>query len=286
LGGRLDATNIAEPVAVAISSIDRDHEAQLGDTLEAIAYEKAGIIKPGVPVVIGPVATGPREVIARVARERGAPLVEALAGTSIDADVHDGEARVRLATPRRQYPPIALGLRGRHQVTNAVVAVRLLETLGAGGLAISADAVARGLSQVRWPGRLEWVDTPWGRLLLDAAHNPAGARSLADFLSEALARPVPLVFGAVRDKDVPSMIRALQPTVSRVVTTQASTPRAADAEDLAQIVRGAAPGLPVMSCREPLAAVERALLEDGVACCAGSIFLIGEVRAQLLGRAE
>jgi dihydrofolate synthase / folylpolyglutamate synthase len=286
LGGRLDATNIAEPLAVGITSIDRDHEAQLGDTLEAIAFEKAGIIKTGTPVVIGPLAAGPREVIARVADERGAPLVDALAGVVVEADMHHGEARVRLTTPRRRYPPIALGLRGRHQVTNAVVAVRLLETLEGHGLVIGADAIVRGLTQVRWPGRLEWIDTPSGRLLLDAAHNPAGARSLAAYLSETQPRAVPLVFGAVRDKDVPSMVRALMPVVSRLITTQASTPRAADAEDLARIVRAAAPSLPVMSCRDPITAVSGALAADGIACCAGSIFLIGEVRSQWVGSGE
>lgn len=285
LGGRLDATNVVEPLAVAITSVERDHEAQLGQTLEAIAFEKAGIIKPGTPVVIGPLAPGPRAVMAGVASERGAPLVD-VADTAVSMERHRGAARVRLTTPTRTYGLVTLGLRGQHQVNNAVVAVRLLETLADRGLPVDEAAITRGLSQVRWPGRLEWLETPWGPLLLDAAHNPAGARSLAVYLADAHVEHLPLVFGAVRDKDVVAMIRALAPVVSRVITTHASTPRAWNARELADLAARAAPDLPVTSCPDPLTAVAHALGSAAAACCAGSIFLIGEVRGRLVRTAE
>ena len=282
LGGRLDATNVAEPLAVAITSIDRDHEQQLGHSLEKIAYEKAGIVKPGRPVVIGPLAEGPREVIERVARERDATLVDAMDGVRADVS-RNGEARtLRLTTPARAYQPMRLGLLGAHQVTNAIVAVRLLEGIEAAGVRIGADAITRGVGDVRWPGRLEWITVEGGRLLLDAAHNPAGARSLAAYLLEAHPHRLPLVFGAVRDKDVPGMAEALAGAVARVVTTEAATPRALPADELAMLVRRAAPALHVVVEREPLAAVAAALADSRQAVVAGSIFLIGEIREKLL----
>lgn len=280
LGGRLDATNVAEPLAVAITSIDRDHEQQLGGTLEAIAAEKAGIIKPGAPVVIGPLAPGPREVVARIAAERGARLVPAHDGIAAVVEEEAGTCLLRVTTPVRGYGPVRLGLPGRHQADNAIVAVRLLEILETLGLRVGAHAVATGLADVSWPGRLEWIETAEGRVLLDAAHNPAGAASLATYL-RGLGEPLPLVFGVVKDKDVRAMVAVLAPVVSRVVATQAATPRARDAGEVAAMVAEVAPALPVAAEAEPLAAVRDALRDVGRAVVAGSIFLIGDVRARL-----
>src|SRR5262249_40474451 len=161
LGGRLDATNIVTPVACAIVSIDFDHEAQLGHTLASIAAEKAGIIKPGVPVVCGAMAPEAMAVVARTADERGAPLLRAGDDPSVAARV----------------AAIPLGLAGAHQRANAAVALALLETIDADarhGLRVGDAARRAGLSTARWPGRLETIEWRGRPLLLDAAHNPAG----------------------------------------------------------------------------------------------------------------
>jgi dihydrofolate synthase/folylpolyglutamate synthase len=164
-------------------------------------------------------------------------------------------------------------------VANALVAVRLLEAIDASGIAVGADAIVRGLSDVRWPGRLEWITVGGGRLLLDAAHNPAGARSLAAYLSAS--EPLPLVFGVVKGKDVGGMLDALAPAVSRVVATQAATPRALAADEVARRVRDASPALDVTVFADPAEACHAALADAGRAVVAGSIFLIGEVRGRL-----
>ena len=134
LGGRFDATNIVAPLVTAITSVDFDHQAQLGTTLAAIAGEKAGTIKPGVPVVIGPLAKEARAVVEAAAREQAAPLVDAFAGVGVAARLDRGLYEVTITTPARRYGPLRLALAGRHQVDNAVVAVRLLETAAERGV--------------------------------------------------------------------------------------------------------------------------------------------------------
>jgi dihydrofolate synthase/folylpolyglutamate synthase len=186
-----------------------------------------------------------------------------------------------LITPVRPYSGVALGLAGEHQLSNALVAVRLLEVLDDCGIRIAAKAIVHGLSQVRWPGRLEWIDVPGGRLLLDAAHNPAGARSLADYLRSLKSGPLPLVFGLSRDKNLAAMLEALGPVVSRVIATQASTPRALSAREVAQQIREAAPRLEVSVVPDALEACRAALRASREAVVGGSIFLIGEVRGRL-----
>lgn len=284
LGGRLDATNVADAIAAAITSIDRDHQQQLGDSLEQIAFEKAGIIKPGHPVVLGRMDDEPRTVIARVAAERGAPVVDATGAGG--CQVRRGSApTIELTTPVRRYPPFAPGLAGEHQVANALVAVRLLETLDGLGIPVGADAILKGITEVRWPGRLEWLPFEGGQLLLDSAHNPAGARSLANYLTSLDAsherRPLPLVFGVARDKDIRGMLDALAPVVSRIVATQAATPRAVAADELASRVREISPSTEVTPVADAIDACRTALHDSGSAVVAGSIFLVGDVRSRL-----
>lgn len=280
LGGRLDATNIAEPLAVAITSIDRDHEQQLGHTLREIAFEKAGVIKPGTPAVLGPLAAEARDEILRLAAERGAPVIEALEGVSAELTGDDTHLSVEMATPVRRYPRAALALAGRHQVANAIVAVRLLETLESQGVRIGPAAILDGLTHVAWPGRLEWIQVDEGALLLDAAHNPAGAQSLAAYLA-ALPSPLPLVFGAVKGKDVHGMLELLLPRVSRVIATEAPTPRAQPAAEIARWIRSLNPDIHLSIEPDAIAAARAALRDSGRAVVAGSIFLIGEVRGRL-----
>jgi len=266
LGGRLDATNVVTPVATAIVSIDFDHQAQLGDTLTSIAAEKAGIVKPGVPVVCGPMPAEAMEVIARTAAERGAPF------TAVEGD--DALAARVAAIP--------LSLAGAHQRRNAAVALRLLEILdadGRHGLRVGDAARQTGLATARWPGRLETLAHRGRPVLLDAAHNPAGARALASYLLSAAPGGVTLVFGAMKDKAVAEMLHELAPVVRAAVCTTAPSPRAMAAAELLELAR--AQGIEAAAVDDPMAAVDRACLSPHPVAVAGSIFLIGAVRERL-----
>jgi dihydrofolate synthase/folylpolyglutamate synthase len=207
LGGRFDATNVVTPIAAAITSIDLDHTELLGPTLADIAREKAGIIKPDLPVVVGETKVEPRAVLEAACVERRARFIGAFEGVRLDVRMDDGRAVIGLATPADRYQNVRLALRGRHQAANAVVAVRLLETLAASGVHVARDAIVHGLTAVVWPARLELLTAaalgrPDRQVLLDSAHNPAGARALAEYLAEWHPRGLPIVFGVMRDKDV------------------------------------------------------------------------------------
>lgn len=285
LGGRFDATNVIAPLAGAITTIHFDHQQHLGDTLGAIAFEKAGIIKPRMKVVMGNLAGEAAAVIRRCAEDREATLVEAMAGVRAETEMVDGRARLTLRTPAGPYGPVVLGLRGEHQVGNAIVAIRLLEAAAESGVKIPRTAVERGLAAAEWPARLELLSLEGGRrVLLDAAHNPEGARALADYLRRWHPERPPLVIGVMKDKNVADIARALLPVVSSVVATAAPTPRAIPAPDLARQLR-AAGASDVRIEPDPNAAIETALERTDVVCVAGSIFLAGAVRDRLRQRA-
>jgi dihydrofolate synthase/folylpolyglutamate synthase len=259
LGGRLDATNVVRPVATAITSIALDHERYLGSSLQEIAFEKAGIIKAGVPVVVGTIPPSALEVIERVAAERASPVLR-----TSEEDVRD----------------FVVGLAGAHQRGNAAVAVKLLQTLNGRGVAVPRQAVARGLEQPQWPGRLDRRRLSGGReALLDAAHNPAGAAALASYLS-ADGPPRPLVFAAMRDKDVGGMFEVLLPVVSHLIVTRATNPRSADPAVLEEAARARA-GVPVTVASSPAEALAIAWRLSPRIVVAGSIFLLGDVTKEL-----
>jgi dihydrofolate synthase/folylpolyglutamate synthase len=279
MGGRLDATSAASPRAGAITNIALDHQQYLGGTLDEIAFEKAGIARPGMRLVCGERAPGPRRVIAAACAERGAVLVDASAGVDLSAVMTGGVMSLALRTPAGAYGPVTLGLRGRHQVQNALVAVRLLEALSDTGVAVPAPAVERGLREAQWPGRLDWRRLADGRrVLLDAAHNEAGAATLAEYLRDAVpGGRQPLVFGAVRDKDHAGMLRHLLPCASHVIITVPPTPRAADPETLRAAALEIDPGARVAIVPDPTAAVDAAWAVASEITVAGSIFLLGAV---------
>jgi len=283
LGGRFDATNIITPVAGAIVSIAFDHERHLGSTLGQIGGEKGGIAKPGIPLVVGALPPEALHAIERVRSEAGAPpLVHAEDAVGLDG-LDAGRARVLVRSQRWPgLPVLPLSLLGRHQVANAAVAVRLLEVLSRHGVRMGADAVARGLTEARWPARLEWLRTPDGELLIDAAHNPAGAEALASYLHDAGRAPLPVVLAAMQDKDVDGMVRPLASVASRFVATGVATPRAFAPEALASRIAAAAPGTPVSSVPDARAAIDDALARDRRAVAAGSIYFIGPLRARLI----
>jgi dihydrofolate synthase/folylpolyglutamate synthase len=278
LGGRLDATTVAAPLAGAITTIELDHQAHLGGTIQAIAAEKAGIAKPGMVVVCGERKPEAVEAIDRICRRQGASLVQAWDGLDVSASSAAGLTTIRLRTPVRSYDPCTLALRGAHQVANAVVAVRLLEALDAAGVFVPPSAVVDGLSRVQWRGRLELLSFDDGReVLLDAAHNPAGAECLAAYLRDAYPEGLPMVFGVMQDKDVEGMLRALLPHVTRMVLTSPPSPRAASPSDLGALVANLRPGLPVQIEADPSRAIACAFQSARSICVAGSIYLLGAI---------
>jgi dihydrofolate synthase/folylpolyglutamate synthase len=270
MGGRLDATNVLTPettLATAITTIAFDHERYLGSTLRDIAFEKAGIIKRGVPVVVGALDPDAAAVVDQVARERGAPLVR--------ADACDAGERV-------------VGLRGLHQRANAAVAIGLLDAIDGRGIGVPSAAVDRGLAGAEWPGRIDLRRLADGReVLLDAAHNPEGAAALAEYLRGLAGPRLPLVFAAMRDKDTAGMFSALLPSVASLTITRASNHRSADPEALAVDARAVAPTLPIVvepSLGEALAAAwgsDPSTPSAPRILVAGSIFLLGDAMRRL-----
>ena len=214
LGGRFDSTNVCTPLLAVIASISYDHTKFLGERLEQIAFEKAGIIKQGVPVVSGVMDDEARPVIARVAAERQAPLSEL--GRDFTVTCEPGRAGGRLPsaivqTRRRTWPQLEIGLLGRHQAANAAVVIACIEQLRMLGLSVPEACVAAGLANVYWPARLEVVGRlPW--VVLDWRHNTASVQALTDTLAESFSpRRKLLLFAASSDKDVPGMLRLLAP---------------------------------------------------------------------------
>ena len=266
LGGRFDATNVLKPDVTAITTIAFDHERHLGHTLAAIAYEKAGIAKRDVPLVVGRVPPEAADKIRQVASDAGAAVIDAHA-TATD----------------REYPPLKLALPGRHQLENAAVAVSILETWSAMVSPISTEAIVTGLTECEWPARLEWIRLPGGaKVLIDAAHNPSGAVALADYLRDAAVAPLPIVFAVMEDKDVDGMIAALAPVASLFVATTVTHKRAKPAGALAEAIRRVSSGTRVEVEESPDAALALATAGHERAVAAGSIFLIGPLRARLL----
>jgi dihydrofolate synthase / folylpolyglutamate synthase len=286
LGGRFDSTNIISPLAGAITSIGFDHQQFLGHTIDDIAREKAGIIKEGMTVVTGVLPERAREVIAATAVQRSAVVIDAAADAHVDIESKDGRLVVVITTPEDRYGPLTLGLRGDHQIGNALVAVRLLEAARRAGLPVTRTAIERGLANVEWPGRLELISLPDGaRVLLDAAHNLDGARALAAYLRCWHPERPALVMGVMRDKDIEGMINVLLPSVSSVVATAADTPRAIPASELVDRIRAQAPAIPVQAEPDPIRAVDHALGLSSTVCVAGSVYLVGAVRDPLRHRA-
>ncbi|PYR82397.1 MAG: bifunctional folylpolyglutamate synthase/dihydrofolate synthase [Acidobacteria bacterium] len=282
LGGRFDATNVLEPPVGAITSIALDHEQHLGRTLEQIAFEKAGIIKPGMTIVGGALPDAAMQVVREVALQRGARLVDAAQDARMTSEMEDGRARITIETAADTYGPARLGLRGEHQIGNAVVAATLLEAARSHGVNVPAAAVTRGLEDVEWPARLELLSLANGsRVLLDAAHNPEGARALRTYLARWHPERPSLLVSIMRDKDVDAILRELLPVTSSVIATAAKTPRAMPANELASRVRALDATRAVVACEDASAAIDAAVARSATVCVAGSIFMAGEVRERL-----
>ena len=282
LGGRLDATNVVTPIAVAITSIDFDHQAYLGETIEAIAREKAGVIKPDCLTVLAANPKAVREVVSAACEQQGASLVYAPDGVASDVTIVDGATSLSLTTPRGNYAAFALALRGRHQVDNAVTAVRLLEELTASGrLAVPPGGIRAAVEDVEWPARLELIRWNGHEVLIDGAHNPAGAHALAWHLQETYDHRVPIVVGIMRDKNVDHMIQSLAPAASHFVFTAPSTGRASSPGDPMRAAERVAPYVPAVEFARPSDALRHAVTLGQPAVVAGSLYLAGEIRADI-----
>ncbi len=296
LGGRLDATNVLTPRVATITNVDLDHGEHLGPTIESVAAEKLGIVKPRVPLVT---AERRPELLARFAAACAAaeaPL-HVLAEGSAASPGPPAPWVARRTDGRLVYrglhlalDGLLLGLGGAHQADNAGLALLAAECLGPSALPAEEARLRRALAETRWPGRLEQVaERP--RILLDGAHNPAGARALARALREEYRyRRLLLVASIMADKDVEAMLEVLAPLADLVVATRAGLPRAADPERLARAARRALAGprfaVRVRTAPDLGAALDLARGEagpDDLILVAGSLYAVGEARARLLG---
>ncbi len=282
LGGRLDATNAVDSRAVAITAVDFDHQMHLGSTIEEIAREKAGVIKRGGLTILGENPAPVCRIVIEVASLIGSDLVYAADSVTAETQMTDGRIVVSVATPRATYPDLTLALRGRHQVANAITAIRLLEELDARRMfVIPSDAIRAGVEQAIWPARLELIAHEGRQVLIDGAHNPAGARSLAAYVLEVFEQPLPMVVGVMQDKEIDEIVRALAPAASHFICTAARSPRAATPAALADAVGRVAPQIPVTIADSASGALRAARDLGQTTVVAGSLYLAGEIRAEL-----
>jgi dihydrofolate synthase/folylpolyglutamate synthase len=303
LGGRFDSTNVCQPVVAVITSISFDHTQILGNRLDAIAMEKAGIIKPGAAAISGARAPEARAVLESICKERGVRLrqleidfryryqpgevrndMAAGNGVAVSSPLLT-PARIQVRTEQRSWPEMELGLLGDHQAANAAVAVACVEELRVKGFQIGDEEVSAGLAGVRWPARLE-VLSRRPIVVLDCAHNVASARALVDTLLASFpAGRRLLVFGASQDKDVHGILEVFAPHFAHAYFTHfTSNPRAVPAEQLPEMLDRAA-NLPFSVCPAPGEAWRAARANAGpedIICITGSVYLAGELRSLLL----
>jgi dihydrofolate synthase/folylpolyglutamate synthase len=288
LGGRLDATNVVAPELTVVTRIGLDHREILGETIEAIAAEKAGIFKPGIPAVIAPQLPAAEAVLSRAASAAGAPLVRAAERARLVAIDRVGPAGTDVRFDVAGLGPVAarLALVGRHQVENAGTALAALSVLAERSPALGLDAAAArvALAEARWPGRFEACPGE-PRLWWDGAHNPDGARAVRAAWREALGDPPgALVLGVSEDKDLAGMLAELAGPWRRVHAVAAASARAVPPAELAERVRAAWPGIEATAHAGVAEGVRAALARLGEgekALVAGSLFVVGEAMSAL-----
>ncbi len=296
LGGRLDATNIVTPQVSVITSISYDHTHVLGDTLAEIAGEKAGIIKPGVPVVLAPQEEEARQAIVAIARKRNSPLIEVgkdylfeLHSRSLDGQtfrvwrnpeqVIEDEYPGNNGKGERQPEVFTLPLLGFHQVVNAATAYAALQTARQEGFEISMEDIRRGFASVVWPGRFEILrrEPP---VVVDSAHNRDSVLKLCQTLDEYFpGYPIVLVFGASEDKDIQGMFAELLPRVESVIATQSIHPRAIDPHQLVELTHPY--GIPARTVPRIEDALPEALQDaknGSLVLVTGSLFIVAGAR--------
>jgi dihydrofolate synthase/folylpolyglutamate synthase len=289
LGGRLDATNIVTPAVSVITRIDFDHENFLGHSLRAIASEKAGILKAGVPVVVGSQSLEAREVIVSRAEELGCRVIDTAQAYRVEQlRMEQGCVRALITEKESGWSAnLAPQLPGRFQLQNAINAVAAARTLGALGHSVSVQAIEQGIARAVWPGRLEKLQSH-PDVYVDGAHNPGAAHELAAFWKENFAgRNIFVLYGALRDKAVDEIAGLLFPHTAEVVFTDAGTSRAISASQLHEIAAHHAHDSRVIA--DPEKALEYLLAKAQPADAVfvtGSLYLVGQLRHYWKQRAQ
>ena len=284
LGGRFDATNVVSPLACAITTIALDHQQYLGSTLESVAFEKAGIIKPNVPVILGRLPGEARDTIERIAVERDAPVFRLGRDFQVEGET---PARFKYSGFDVRYDDLSCPLLGAHQLENCACALSLVESARRDRLAIQEPAIREGFRTVQWEGRLEIVARD-PLTVLDGAHNPAAARALADYLrtfrlSNPMSRVI-LVLAMMRDKDHRGFVEFFKGLVDEVVVTQADLKRCATADELLPLVVETWPRARTNArVSGALDAAKQLARPQDLICVTGSLMLVGEVKASLRG---
>ena len=280
LGGRLDATNVVSPVVTGITPISYDHTAILGDTLDLIAREKAGIIKPSVPLVLGRQSDEPAKAILEIAAKRAAPLVTLGYGYRL---VDASPKSFTVETARARYDRLSLSLLGEHQRYNAAMAIAMSEIAAEKlKLPLTPDVVRRALAGLKWPGRVElWSASP--PVVIDAAHNAASAQALVQAVSETFPGQKAVVLIAIaQHKDSEGVVDALVPLAREFVVTTIDSPRSSSSDDLANIIRSkSSAAVHSVPSRPDALALARKLAGSSLLVITGSFYLAGELRALL-----
>jgi dihydrofolate synthase/folylpolyglutamate synthase len=280
LGGRLDATTCAAARVVAITPIGLDHQEYLGETIEQIAAEKAATIRPGVRALVSPQTPIVQEVIQRAAAVSKVDPTYDENRIDLEDSTGDGRFCVSFHTRTSGYRRVWLSLRGRHQITNASLALLIAEVLRAEGFVIQHNAVIKGLEQAQHPGRLEFISAK-PAVLYDGAHNPAGARALREYLDEFALRPLTMVFGAMGDKKLDQMAEILFPLADHLILTPVDSPRSASVEILRQLASSTLEADQITCTNSVKEAATTAIAKtdpQGLICFNGSLYLIGEAK--------
>jgi dihydrofolate synthase/folylpolyglutamate synthase len=257
-----------------------DHQEYLGETLAEIAGEKAAIIRPGVTAIIAPQPPQALDVILQRSAECRVATAVGDWQVEIEGATDDGRFTVTFETPEGRYKHVRLGLRGRHQIINVALAIRIAESLRTQGFDISHHAIVTGIELAAHAGRLEWI-SGFPSLLLDGAHNPSGAQALRGFLDEFVRAPLTLVFGAMKDKKLDEIAVLLFPVAWHLILTEPDNPRAARIDDLQRLAEGIVDPQSVIAGGSVSAAIGLAMKvtpPDGVILVSGSLYLVGEVR--------
>jgi dihydrofolate synthase / folylpolyglutamate synthase len=291
MGGRLDATNVVEPLLSVITDISLDHQKFLGDTVREIAGEKAGIIRPGGTVVTLPQHPEANDVIGNTILDRDARAVSAVPyvppvspGSAIDR-------REQSAVSRNCYPLTVMGeeitvdslLAGRHQLRNTALAIATAVELNQAGLRITPQDIECGIRETRWPGRFQCLRAGSLDFVLDVAHNPAGAWALRSALSQRYeGRPLLFIFGAMRDKAIAEMAEILFPIAERVVATRAENPRSATPEEICNVAGRTGVEIEIApAVSEAIETARRVAPGGAVVVITGSIYVVGEAMQAL-----
>jgi dihydrofolate synthase/folylpolyglutamate synthase len=280
LGGRLDATTAVEASVCAITDIGFDHEEYLGNTIESIAAEKAAIIHEGSTAVIAPQTAEALKVILDRCQEVNVTPLFKCAGR-IEEVSKDGRCKVTFETQNDTYENVWLGLRGRHQIENASVAIQLAEVLRA-RFPITRENIVEGLETALHPGRLElFGDNP--AFLLDGAHNPSGAQALQEFLQKFGRHPLTIIFGTMRDKRIDQIAEYLFPLADDLILTEIDNPRSASISRLLEVAKKLRRTnvTATTTSRDALKLAIEKTPAHGMICITGSLYLIGEIRTDV-----